>query len=98
MDKKTTGIISYLTIVGWVVALAAGEKSEYATFHINQALVLMIGMVIASVLYGLPIIGTFILGPIASMFVFVLWIIAFIGACQGEMKEAPLIGKIKIMK
>lgn len=99
MDSKTTGIVSYLTLIGWVIALAAGDKSEAAKFHINQSLVLMIGFVIASAvgyLSFIPFIG--FISWALSVFVFVLWIIAFIGACQGEQKEAPLVGSIKIMK
>ena len=38
MDKKTTGIIAYLTWIGFLVAILAGDK-EGAKFHINQALV-----------------------------------------------------------
>ncbi len=97
MDAKTTGIISYLTIIGWVIALVAGEKSDYVTFHINQSLVLMLGAVIASALNVVPFVGG-ILASLGGLFIFVLWILAFIGACQGEQKEAPLIGSIKIMK
>ena len=37
MDKKVTGIVAYLTIIGWVVAFLVGDK-EGAKFHMNQAL------------------------------------------------------------
>lgn len=98
MDSKTTGIVSYLTIIGWVVALAAGDKSEYSKFHINQSLVLFIGFVIANVVGYLPVPFMGLISWALGIFVFVLWIMAFIGACQGQEKEAPLIGSIKIMK
>ncbi len=39
MDKKTTGIIAYITWIGWIVAFCAGDK-EGAKFHLNQALVI----------------------------------------------------------
>lgn len=97
MDAKTTGIVSYLTIIGWVIALATGDKSEASKFHINQALVLMLGAVIASALSWLPYFGNF-LSAVGGIFIFVLWIISFIGACQGEQKVAPIIGTIKLMK
>ena len=41
MDKKTTGIVAYLTWIGWLIALLAGDK-EGAKFHINQALVILL--------------------------------------------------------
>ena len=98
MDSKTTGIVSYLTIIGWVVALAAGDKSDYSKFHINQSLVLFIGFVIANAVGYLPVPFKGFISWALGIFVFVLWIMAFIGACQGQEKEAPLIGSIKIMK
>ena len=38
MDRKATGVVAYLTIVGWFVAYFAGDREE-AKFHLNQALV-----------------------------------------------------------
>ncbi len=97
MDSKTTGIVSYLTIIGWIVAVAAGDQSPYSKFHINQSLVLLIGLFITYFVTWIPFFGG-ILAWGLRVFLFVLWIIAFIGACQGQEKEAPLIGSIKIMK
>lgn len=34
MDKKMTGILAYITWIGLIVALVAGDK-EGAKFHIN---------------------------------------------------------------
>ena len=42
MDSKTTGIVTYLTLVGFIIALAAGTKDEYSAQHINNALVGML--------------------------------------------------------
>ncbi len=39
MNKKATSIVSYCTILGWLVAFLAGDK-ENAKFHLNQGLVL----------------------------------------------------------
>ena len=52
MDKKTTGIVAYLTWIGWLIALLAGDK-EGAKFHINQALVILL----FSLLSIIPCIG-----------------------------------------
>ena len=51
MDKKVTGIIAYLTLIGWLIAYLAGDK-EGAKFHLNQALVLAICN-IANVIIGM---------------------------------------------
>ena len=45
MDKKITGIVAYITWIGWLIAFLAGDK-EGAKFHLNQALVIiLIGLV-----------------------------------------------------
>ena len=33
MDKKTTGIVAYITWIGWIVAFCAGDK-EGAKFRV----------------------------------------------------------------
>ena len=88
MDKKTTGIIAYLTIIGWLIAFLAGDK-EGAKFHLNQALVIML----FALLGVIPFVGW-----IWSIVVLVLWILGFISAINGEEKEVPLLGKIKLIK
>lgn len=94
MDKKTTDIVAYLTWIGFIIALVAGDK-ENSKFHLNQALVLNLFALIGSFSW-IPIIG--ILTGIWSLFVFVCWIIGFVAAINGEEKEVPLLGKIKILK
>lgn len=94
MDKKTTDIVAYLTWIGFIIALVSGDK-ENSKFHLNQALVLNLFALIGSLTW-IPIIG--IIAGLWSLFVFVCWIIALIGAVNGEEKEVPLLGKIKILK
>ena len=96
MNKKTTGIIAYITWIGWIVAFCAGDK-EGAKFHLNQALVILIGQIIAGVISFIPYVGG-IVNAILSIFLFVCWIMGLIYACQEQEKEVPLIGQIKILK
>ena len=35
MDKRTTDIVAYLTYVGLLIALVAGDR-ERSKFHLNQ--------------------------------------------------------------
>ncbi|MCI9072417.1 MAG: hypothetical protein HFH80_06335 [Lachnospiraceae bacterium] len=95
MDKKATGIVAYITLIGWLVAFFAGDR-EGAKFHLNQALVLVIANVIVGVLGVIPFVN--IVAGILGIFVFVCWIIGLIAACKEEEKEIPLIGGIKILK
>ena len=63
----------------------------------NQALVILIGQIIASAVNFIPKVGGFV-GSILSIFLFVCWIMGLIYACQEQEKEVPLIGQIKILK
>ena len=88
MDAKTTSIVAYLSLIGLIIAFAAGDK-EGAKFHLNQALVITL----FSLLGVIPIVGT-----IWSLFIFVCWILGLIAAINQEEKPVPLIGGIKIIK
>lgn len=96
MDKKITGIVAYITWIGWLIAFLAGDK-EGAKFHLNQALVIMLASLISGVIGCIPVVGT-IISLVAGIFIFVCWIMGLVAACQGVEKEVPLIGKIKILK
>lgn len=48
MDKKTTDIVAYLTWVGLVIALVAGDK-EASKFHLNQSLAIWLVGAVAGV-------------------------------------------------
>lgn len=88
MDAKTTSIIGYLTWIGFIIAVCAGDK-EGAKFHLNQALVILL----FSLLSVIPCIGW-----IWGVFMIVCWIMGLIAAINQEEKEVPLIGKIRILK
>ncbi len=95
MTKKTTDIVAYITWIGWIVAFCAGTKQE-SKFHLNQALVIWLIELVLIVLGYIPIVG--IVASILSLVMFVFWIMGLVSACQGNEKELPLIGSIKILK
>lgn len=88
MDTKTTSIVAYLTWVGLIIALLAGDK-EGAKFHLNQALVIMLFALIGVI----PCIGW-----IWAVFMLVCWVMGLVAAINQEEKEVPLIGKIRLLK
>lgn len=88
MDAKTTSIVAYITWIGLIVALCAGDR-EGAKFHLNQALVIAL----FALLSVIPCIGW-----IWGIFMLVCWIMGLIAAINQEEKEVPLIGKIQIIK
>lgn len=93
-NGKLCAILAYLLIgIIWYFADDNMKNKELAKFHVKQSLVLLI-LSIALQIVGtiLPVIGWFIILPLASLFTFVWWIIGIIYAAKGEMKELPLIG------
>lgn len=101
MDKKVTGIVSYITIVGWLIAFLAGDK-EGAKFHLNQSLVLFLvnlvnSFVIAKILGLIPLLGGLV-NTVIGIALLVCWILGLVYAIKEEEKELPLIGAIKILK
>lgn len=95
MSKKATGIVAYITWIGWIIAFLAGDR-EGAKFHLNQALVLWIAELVCMVLTRVPIVMYLVW--IVNIFLFVCWIIGLVAAIKEEEKELPLIGSIKILK
>ena len=86
MEPKVRGIVAYITPIGWIIAFATNNpKDEFASFHIRQ----MLGLFLVSFVGGfIPVIGLII-----ALACFVLWIMALIGAIQGEKKLTPFLGE-----
>ena len=98
MSTKATGIVSYLTIIGWIIAYAVGDR-EGAKFHLNQSLVIVISNLVLSIIA--KVLGGGILGAVVSvldLIMFIFWIMGFVYACKQEEKEIPVIGGIRILQ
>ena len=86
-------LATFLSIVGFIIALVAKKEDKYVMFYAKQSLVVFIGFLIAGAIWMIPIIGWFILGPIAYFVMTVLWIFSWAYSLSGNEKEVPLIGK-----
>lgn len=85
-DPKTIAIISYLTLIGWIIAMVlhSNNKSELAAFHLRQSLGLMITAIVLSVI---PLIGYLL-----ALAMLALWVLGLISAINAEQKPLPLVG------
>jgi len=85
-EDKTVAIVSYITVIGWIVAIVlhSNNKTELGAFHLRQALGLFLTGVI---LWWIPIVGW-----ILNIVVFIFWILGLIYAIQGDKKAVPLVG------
>jgi uncharacterized membrane protein len=90
-EGKTIAIISYMTIIGLIIAYIMNndKKNPFASFHIRQ----MIGLVL------LGLIDSFVISRISATLAYiiylgiiVLWVIGLMGAAQGQMKKVPVLG------
>lgn len=94
MNKQITGMLAYLTWIGWLIAFLAGDR-EGAKFHLNQGLVLAIAALLKGVLSFLHFPG--LLTWLFGVVLFVFCVIGIYNAYKGEEKELPIVGAFKIL-
>ncbi|MBX9449751.1 MAG: hypothetical protein KL787_08565 [Taibaiella sp.] len=95
LDGKTTAIISYLTLIGLIIAFVQNseKKNPFANFHIRQSLGLMCTGLALSLINIIPLLGWIIC--IVGMFVLlVLWIMGLLNAINGKETPVPVIGNL----
>ncbi len=85
-DAKVVAIISYITFLGWIIAIIIHNKnrSDLGAYHLRQSLGLMLSMVIFAMI---PVVGWLL-----NIILFVFWIIGLLYAIQEEQKPVPLVG------
>ena len=88
--NDSLAIIAYITWIGFFIALIMNRDNEnsFVSFHLNQALVLHIAALLASI----PLIGW-----LWGIAVFVFWVMAIISAIQKKTDPLPIIGNIHII-
>lgn len=107
-QKKLICAISYIFGILFFLPLIMYPKDDFAQFHANQALAILLVVVIGEVVFGIlsaifrgvAFLGT-LFGIICGVFGLVMLIAciaAIVGVTRGEKFELPLIGKIKILK
>ena len=83
---KLVAIISYFTLLGWLVAIAlyGKHKSTFTCFHLRQSL----GLIITGALLSfIPLIGWSL-----NFIVILAWLYALFYAIQGQQQKVPLLG------
>lgn len=99
-EGKTAGIVSYLTIIGWLVAYFAmhkDKKTSIGSYQLRQTLLLhissfVVGIIMNILYYGMAIGAMFYVSSLVNLIFFILWLIGIIGAVNGQKKPIPLIG------
>ncbi|MEZ4854517.1 hypothetical protein [Flavobacterium sp.] len=91
---KKTAIIAYITIIGTVIAIFMNQdenKSEFASFHIRQALGVFLTWGILG--YFVGNIDNWTMSIALLIFIFVLWFYGFLGCSKNEKRTVPLVGE-----
>ena len=100
MDKKTTAFVSYLTLIGWIIAYLefkkTTEKDVFVRFHLRQMFGLMILFIILKVSEGIFsfVPGFDILTKMCFFLTFILWGAGMLGALNGKEKPLPVVGEV----
>mgnify|MGYP000557244219 CR=1 FL=1 len=81
-------VVSYLTIIGWLVALVmyGNNKSDFVKFHLKQSLGLIIT---GALLILIPLIGWLL-----YLLVLLAWTFSIYHVVQGHMSKVPLLGNV----
>jgi uncharacterized membrane protein len=98
-DIEQNKVIALLAYIIFFIPLLAAKDSQFARFHANQGLVLLLMGIAISIVAGIiPFIGWFIIGPLGTLFVLALAILGIVNAVNGKAKPLPLIGGISLIK
>lgn len=106
MSYKVTGILSYCSVVGWLVAFFGGDRS--CRFHLNQGFVYaMMGLFLSVVGFTLDGVGfwlSWVLWPVkialiaAEVAVVGLSVLGIISAVQNKEIRLPLGSLFTILR
>ena len=87
-QANLVGVLSYITIIGWVIALLIhlNEKTSLGGFHLRQALLIYIAMMVVS---WIPMIGW-----VLNIILMVFLLMGIVYAVQGKEEQLPVIGPL----
>ncbi|WP_036945632.1 DUF4870 domain-containing protein [Pseudanabaena sp. PCC 6802] len=100
MDAKTTAWVSYLTIIGWIIAFVTysnmNSKNSLARFHLRQSFgIFAIGFALYFVFWTLifiPFLSSLL--SLIGLVLLVFWVLGLIAALNGEEKPLPIVGPL----
>jgi uncharacterized membrane protein len=91
--NKDAALVAYLTILGTVIAIFMNneeKKTEFASFHIRQALGIFLSFFLLGYFVGYA--DSWTVSSAFYLFYFILWIYGFSGALSGQKRLIPVVG------
>lgn len=93
-DNKLIAAVGYVGIL-CLIPLLAKKDSKFCQEHGKQGFVLFLAELGVWILGMVPFIGWFIIGPIGSLILLIVALIAIVKTMQGQFWEIPVIGKYR---
>lgn len=96
-DDKTIAIVSYLTLIGFIVAVImhGTKKTRLGAYHLRQSLGLMLTAIAVAfavaIMAFIPFVG-WLAGMAAWIGLLALWVMGLLAAINGEQKPVPVLG------
>ena len=91
-EGRTIAVLSYFFLIGWIIAiiLNTSNRTNLGSFHVGQAFGIMCLGALVFIIVGF--LNIFILSLLAILTMFVVWLLGFISAIQGELQVVPVLG------
>lgn len=96
LSENAAGTIAYITFIPAILFLAMEpyNRSSFVRFHSWQSIFFGIAVIVVDLILGIiPIIG-WIIAPILSFGLLIVWIIVLMKASRGERYKLPFIGNL----
>ena len=100
MNNKTLSILSYVTIIGWIIAFVQSKdvtpKSDLVRYHLKQGLGIFLVSLLVNVALSIvvAIVPALYFLSYVGYVIFILWIFGIINAANEQKKPIPVIGKM----
>jgi uncharacterized membrane protein len=98
MSNKTLAILSYVTIIGWIIAFVKNNeqnpKNDLVTYHLKQGFGFFILSIVVNVAMTIvvSIIPFLFFLNYVGLLLLVLWVFAIINAANEQKKPIPVVG------
>ncbi|SFE09492.1 Uncharacterized membrane protein [Chitinophaga sp. CF118] len=98
MNNKTLSMVSYITLIGWLIAYFMGKEKadDLLKYHLRQSLGLAVVSILLNVLTSIiaHIIPSLAFLGMVGWVIVILWVMGIINAANSAKKPVPLIGKM----
>lgn len=93
-DAKQIAVISYITIIGLIIAFVMNndKKFEFSKYHIGQSLGLALTGLTLGAIGLIPILG-WLINIIGTFVLIYMWVMGLMNAINDRKKPVPILGK-----